>query len=139
MAKNTINLLTILGPTAAGKTAFSAQLACRVNGEIISADSRQVYRGMDIGTGKDYDDYMVDGRQVPVHLIDILEAGFEYNVYLFKQDFNRVFLDISDRGKMPVLCGGSGLYIESVLKNYRLLQVAPNEGSAGGTGDQGYW
>ncbi|MDX2429720.1 MAG: tRNA (adenosine(37)-N6)-dimethylallyltransferase MiaA [Bacteroides sp.] len=127
MKKSPINLLTILGPTAAGKTAFSAHLASRLDGEIISADSRQVYRGMDIGTGKDYGDYLVNGSQVPVHLIDILEAGFEYNVYLFKQDFSRIFLDISDRGKMPVLCGGSGLYIESVLKNYRLLQVPPNE------------
>jgi len=127
MTKHSTNLLTILGPTAAGKTAFSAQLAHRLDGEIISADSRQVYRGMDIGTGKDYEDYIVDDQQIPVHLIDILEAGFEYNVYLFKQDFFRVLTDISDRGKLPVLCGGSGLYIESVLKNYKLLRVPPNE------------
>jgi len=127
MTKHSTNLLTILGPTAAGKTAFSAQLAHRLDGEIISADSRQVYRGMDIGTGKDYEDYIVDGHQIPVHLIDILEAGFEYNVYLFKQDFFRVLTDISDRGKLPVLCGGSGLYLESVIKNYRLLKVPPDE------------
>ena len=127
MTKHSTNLLTILGPTAAGKTAFSAQLAHRLDGEVISADSRQVYRGMDIGTGKDYEDYIVDGQQIPVHLIDILEAGFEYNVYLFKQDFFRVLTDISDRGKLPVLCGGSGLYLESVLKNYRLLRVPPDE------------
>ena len=127
MTKYSTNLLTILGPTAAGKTAFSAHLARRLDGEIISADSRQVYRGMDIGTGKDYEDYIVDGQQIPVHLIDIFEAGFEYNVYLFKQDFFRVFTDISDRGKLPVLCGGSGLYIESVLKNYSLVRVPPDE------------
>ena len=127
MKKISTNLLTILGPTAAGKTAFSAHLALRLDGEIISADSRQVYRGMDIGTGKDYADYLVDGRQIPVHLIDILEAGYEYNVFLFKQDFSKIFLDITDRGKLPLLCGGSGLYIESVLKNYKLLQVPPDE------------
>ncbi len=126
MNKISTNLLTVLGPTAAGKTAFSAHLALRLDGEIISADSRQVYRGMDIGTGKDYADYFVDGRQIPVHLIDILEAGYEYNVFLFKQDFSRIFQDITDRGKLPLLCGGSGLYIESVLKNYKLLQVPPD-------------
>ena len=119
-------LLTVLGPTAAGKTAFSAHLACHLDGEIISADSRQVYRGMDIGTGKDYEDYIVGKQQIPVHLIDILEAGFEYNVYLFRQDFMRVYTDITDRGKLPVLCGGSGLYIESVLKNYKMLHVPPD-------------
>ena len=118
-----IDLLTVLGHTAAGKTAFAAHLAHRIGGEIISADSRQVYRGMDIGTGKDYKDYQVNAKQVPAHLIDILDAGSEYNVYLFKRDFFRVFTDISDRGIMPVLCGGSGLYLESVLSNSRLLNV----------------
>jgi len=127
MKERSTNLLTVLGPTAAGKTAFSAHLALHLEGEIISADSRQVYRGMDIGTGKDYDDYFVDGQQIPVHLLDILEAGYEYNVFLFKQDFSRVFLDITDRGRLPLLCGGSGLYIESVLKNYKLQQVPPDE------------
>ncbi len=127
MEKNSRKMPVVLGPTAAGKTAFAAHLASRLDGEIISADSRQVYRGMDIGTGKDYGDYMVDGNQVPAHLIDILDAGFEYNVYLFKQDFLRVYEDLSDRGKIPVLCGGSGLYIESVIKNYKLLHVPPNE------------
>jgi tRNA dimethylallyltransferase len=126
MNKISTNLLTVLGPTAAGKTVFSAHLAHRLDSEIISADSRQVYRGMDIGTGKDYADYLVDGRQIPVHLIDILEAGYEYNVFLFKHDFSRIFLDITDRGKLPLLCGGSGLYLESVLKNYKLLQVPPD-------------
>jgi tRNA dimethylallyltransferase len=123
-----IDLVTVLGHTAAGKTAFAAHLACRLGGEIISADSRQVYRKMDLGTGKDYMDYLVGDTRVPVHLIDILEAGSEYNVYLYKQDFLRVFTDISERGLMPVLCGGTGLYIESVLRNYRLLNVPLNPG-----------
>ena len=94
MEKGKLDLVTVLGHTAAGKTAFAAQLASRIGGEIISADSRQVYRGMDIGTGKDYEDYMVGGRRIPSHLIDILDAGYEYNVYLFKQDFQRVFTSI---------------------------------------------
>ncbi|MEN8204060.1 MAG: isopentenyl transferase family protein, partial [Bacteroidota bacterium] len=97
MELNPYDLIAILGHTAAGKTAFTAQLAHRLGAEIISADSRQVYRGMDIGTGKDYKDYMVDGRQIPVHLIDIVEAGYEYNVYLFKRDFLRVYTEITDR------------------------------------------
>jgi len=122
-----VNLLTVLGHTAAGKTAFAAQLAHRLGGEIISADSRQVYRGMDIGTGKDYEDYQVGKTRVPVHLIDILDAGYEYNVYLFKQDFLKVFTDISERNLLPVMCGGSGLYLESVLRNYKLLNVPINE------------
>ena len=121
-----INLLTILGHTAAGKTAFAAMLADRVGGEIISADSRQVYRGMDIGTGKDYQDYLVGNHRVPVHLIDILDAGEEYNVYRFQRDFLRLFTEISGRGGLPVLCGGTGLYIESVLRNFHLLDVPPD-------------
>ncbi len=127
MFKTCTDLLTILGPTAAGKTAFAAHIAASLDSEIISADSRQVYRGMNIGTGKDYKDYMVDGKQVPVHLIDLVDAGYEYNVFLFKQDFLRAFQDISERGKLPVLCGGSGLYIESVVRNYKLLNVPLNE------------
>jgi len=122
------DLITVLGHTAGGKTAFAAHLAHRLDGEIISADSRQVYRGMDIGTGKDYGDYLVNGQRIPVHLIDILDAGYEYNVYLFKRDFITVYTDISERGKMPVLCGGTGLYIESVLRNYRLMDVPPDTG-----------
>jgi tRNA dimethylallyltransferase len=120
------NIITVLGHTAAGKTKFAAHLAHYFSGEIISADSRQVYRRMNIGTGKDYGDYMIDGHQVPVHLLDILDAGDEYSVYLFKRDFINVFSDISERGIMPVLCGGTGLYIESVLRNYRLLDVPVN-------------
>lgn len=122
-----VDLITVLGHTAGGKTAFAAHLARQVGGEIISADSRQVYLGMDIGTGKDYEDYLVDNRPVPVHLIDILEAGYEYNVYLFKQDFLTVFTDITERDLLPVMCGGSGLYIESVLRNYKLLNVPINQ------------
>lgn len=121
-----IDLVSILGHTAGGKTAFAAHLARRLDGEIISADSRQVYRGMDIGTGKDYVDYLVDGREVPVHLLDIADAGSEYNVHFFKKDFRKSFLDISQRGKMPVMCGGTGMYIEAVLKNYRLVDVPVN-------------
>jgi tRNA dimethylallyltransferase len=120
------NLITILGPTATGKTGLAAHLAAKINGEIISADSRQVYRGMDLGTGKDYADYFVDGVEIPSHLVDIEEAGVHYNVFRFQTDFIRVFNEIQSRNKFPVLCGGSGLYIEAVLKNYRLTEVPPN-------------
>lgn len=115
--------MTVLGHTAAGKTAFAAHLAKEIGGEIISADSRQVYRGMDIGTGKDCENYLVENQRVPVHLIDILDAGYEYNVYLFKQDFLKVFSDITDREAIAIMCGGSGLYLESILRNYQLLHV----------------
>lgn len=121
------NLITILGPTASGKTSIAAKVAHVLNGEVISADSRQVYRGMDLGTGKDYADYLVDGEQIPYHLIDIVEAGYEYNVFEYQKDFLKVFEDISSRGKLPVMCGGSGLYLEAVLKNYKLIQVPINE------------
>ncbi len=117
------NLVTVLGHTAGGKTRFAACLAEKLKGEVISADSRQVYRHMDLGTGKDYEDYLVNGRQVPVHLIDILEPGNEYNVYEYQKDFIRVFQEVHARGSLPVLCGGSGLYIEAVLKGYRLIRV----------------
>jgi tRNA dimethylallyltransferase len=127
MEQSQVDLVTVLGHTAGGKTAFAAQLAYRIGGEIISADSRQVYRGMDIGTGKDYGDYLVEGQQIPAHLIDIVDAGYEYNVYLFKQDFLKVYNEIADRQRIPILCGGTGLYIESVLRNYSLLQVPENE------------
>lgn len=121
------NLLTILGPTATGKTGLAAHVAARLNGEVISADSRQVYRGMDLGTGKDYEDYFVDGVEIPSHLVDIENAGVHYNVYRFQTDFIQVFREIQSRGKFPVLCGGSGLYLEAVLKNYRLIEVPPNK------------
>lgn len=122
-----INLIAITGPTAGGKTAFAAQLAHSLDGEIISADSRQVYKNMDIGTGKDYMDYVVAGKQIPVHLIDIRKPGYKYSVYEYQQDFIKVFADVHKRNKMPVLVGGSGLYIEAVLNGYRLIQVPPNE------------
>jgi len=121
------NLLTILGPTATGKTGLAAHVAVKINGEVISADSRQVYRGMDLGTGKDYEDYFVNGVEVPSHLVDIEDAGVHYNVYRFQTDFIQVFREIQSRDKFPVLCGGSGLYLEAVLKNYRLIEVPPNK------------
>lgn len=121
------NLITILGPTATGKTGIAANLAARLNGVVISADSRQVYRGMDLGTGKDYDDYFVNGVEIPSHLVDIENAGVHYNVYRFQTDFIRVFTEIQSRKVFPVLCGGSGLYLEAVLKNYRLIEVPPNK------------
>ncbi len=127
MEKNPFDLITILGHTAGGKTAFAANLAYGVGGEIISADSRQVYRGMDIGTGKDYADYMVENVRIPVHLVDLMDAGYEYNVYLFKHDFLGAYTDISDRKLIPILCGGTGLYIESVLRNYKMIDVPINE------------
>jgi tRNA dimethylallyltransferase len=121
------NLVTILGPTASGKTALAAHLASRIDGHVISADSRQVYRGMDIGTGKDLQDYFVDGIQVPVHLINIADAGYQYNVFKYQRDFLDVYKNLKYKGIFPVLCGGSGLYLEAVLKNYRLIQVPVNE------------
>ncbi|GHT13897.1 tRNA dimethylallyltransferase 2 [Bacteroidia bacterium] len=120
------DLITILGPTASGKTTFAAALARELDTEIISADSRQVYRGMTIGTGKDLADYMVGDKQIPYHLIDICEPGEKYNVFQFQHDFHQVFAGIKAKGKRPILCGGTGLYIESVLKGYKLLDVPEN-------------
>jgi tRNA dimethylallyltransferase len=113
-------VISILGPTATGKTALAAQIAYELNGEVISADSRQVYRGMDIGTGKDYDDYIVNGVTIPCHLIDIVDPGYEYNIFEFQNDFLNAYNDIILRKKIPVLCGGSGMYLEAVLKGYQL-------------------
>lgn len=120
-------MITILGATASGKTSVATHLAKRIDGEIISADSRQVYRGMDIGTGKDIDEYTIDGFQIPFHMIDIIDAGCEYNVFEYQHDFLKVFDNVTSRNKMPVLCGGSGMYIESVLKGYKLIQVPVNQ------------
>jgi tRNA dimethylallyltransferase len=119
-------LITIVGPTASGKTVFAAALADRLNTEIISADSRQVYRAMDIGTGKDKADYTVNGRQIPCHLIDICDPGTKYNVFEYQHDFFRVYRQLRERGKLPILCGGTGLYTEAVLKGYRLPDVPRN-------------
>ena len=120
------DLITILGPTASGKTPLAAHLADKLNTEIISGDSRQVYRRMDLGTGKDLDDYTVGGEQVPYHLIDIVEPGYKYNVFEYQRDFLQAYQEITQKGKLPVLCGGTGMYIESVLKGYRLLPVPEN-------------
>lgn len=132
-------MITILGPTASGKTSLAAALASHINGmdssmwsgdthgaEIISADSRQVYRGMDIGTGKDLEDYTVGGKLIPYHLIDICDAGTKYNLFQYQQDFYDAYQDITHRGVLPILCGGTGLYIESVLKGYHLSPVPQN-------------
>ena len=120
------DLITILGPTASGKTPLAAALADRLGTEIISGDSRQVYRRMDLGTGKDLVDYVVDGHPVPYHLIDIVEPGYKYNVFEYQRDFLKAYEEIVAKGKLPVLCGGTGMYIESVLKGYRLLPVPEN-------------
>ena len=120
-------MLTLLGPTATGKTSLAARLAYHLNGEVISADSRQVYRGMNIGTGKDYDDYMVNGIQVPFHLLDIVDPGYEYNIFEYQKDFLKAYQDIFGRKKLPILCGGSGMYLEAVLKGYRLAQPANDD------------
>lgn len=117
------NFITILGPTAVGKTKLAAQLAAFFDGEIISADSRQVYRRMDIGTGKDYEDYFVNNQQIPYHLIDIIEPNQEYNLFTFIQDFNKIFKVISSANKTPFLVGGTGLYVEAILKNYKLKKA----------------
>lgn len=117
------NMLTILGPTATGKTQLAAHVASRLGGEILSADSRQIYRGMDLGTGKDLADYVVDGVNIPYHLIDMAEAGTQYNVFEFQREFKRAYENICSRVKFPVFCGGSGLYLEAVLKGYKLTQV----------------
>ena len=132
-------MITILGPTASGKTSLAAALAAQIEtldasiwggstkgAEIISADSRQVYRGMDIGTGKDLEDYTVEGKLIPYHLIDICDAGTKYNLFQYQQDFYDAYQDITHRGVLPILCGGTGLYIESVLKGYHLSPVPQN-------------
>lgn len=121
------DLITILGPTASGKTSLAATLATRLKIEIISGDSRQVYRRMDLGTGKDLSDYVVDGYKVPYHLIDIVEPGYKYNVFEYQRDFLVAYEDIKARGLLPILCGGTGMYLESILKGYRLLPVPENK------------
>ena len=126
MKQKSYDLITVLGPTASGKTRFAVQLADRLDAEIISGDSRQVYRRMDLGTGKDLDDYRIGDRSVPYHLIDIVEPGTKYNVFEYQRDFLEAYNDIHQRGRKAVLCGGTGLYIESVLRAYRLSPVPQN-------------
>lgn len=120
------DIITILGPTASGKTPFAAALAYELNSEIISADSRQIYRQMDLGTGKDLADYTINGRAIPYHLIDIAEPGYKYNVFEYQRDFLAAYEDIRQRGLLPILCGGTGMYLESVLKGYKLMPVPEN-------------
>lgn len=120
------SLITILGPTASGKTSFASTLAATLETEIISADSRQIYKGMDIGTGKDLSDYCVEGKLIPYHLIDICEPGEKYNVFQYQHAFFKVFDDLKKQQIRPILCGGTGMYIEAVLKGYKLLDVPPN-------------
>lgn len=122
-----IDILTILGPTASGKTNLACHLAYNLEGEILSGDSRQIYRSMDIGTGKDLADYIVKERPIPYHLIDIREAGEKYNIFEYQHDFYKAYSDIKERQRLPILCGGSGLYIESVLKAYSLTNVPENK------------
>jgi len=120
------NIIAIIGPTASGKTKVAVDLAFQLQTEIISGDSRQVYRGMDLGTGKDLSEYLVNGIQIPYHLIDIVDAGYKYNIYEYQNDFFEAYKTISQKNKLPILCGGSGLYVQSVLQNYNLLSVPPN-------------
>jgi tRNA dimethylallyltransferase len=120
------DLLIITGPTASGKTALAVAVARKVSGEIISADSRQVYRGMNIGTGKDYDDYLVDGIRIPCHLIDIADPGYKYNVFEYQRDFIKVYTNMKERLVFPVVCGGSGMYADSIISGYKMAEVQPN-------------
>ncbi len=119
-------LIVILGPTASGKTKAAVQLAYHLNSEIISGDSRQIYRGMNLGTGKDLDEYQLPSGSIPYHLIDIAEAGYKYNIFEFRRDFFAAFESIEKQNKLPILCGGSGLYIEAVTRNYQMSEVPPN-------------
>jgi tRNA dimethylallyltransferase len=124
--KGIYNLIIVTGPTAGGKTAFAARLAGKINGEIISADSRQVYRQMNLGTGKDYGDYIVENKIIPVHLIDICDPGTAYNVFDYQKDFYEVFAAVKNRKKVPVVCGGTGMYLEAVTAGYRMTVVPEN-------------
>ena len=125
--KYMFDLITILGPTASGKTSLAVALAADLNTEIISADSRQIYKRMDIGTGKDLEEYKYEDKEIQYHLIDICEPGYKYNLYEYQRDFNVVFQDLRTREKFPILCGGTGLYIETVLKGYSMPQVPENK------------
>ncbi|MDR2650745.1 MAG: tRNA (adenosine(37)-N6)-dimethylallyltransferase MiaA [Prevotellaceae bacterium] len=122
-----IKLLSILGATATGKTKIAVALANELNGEILSADSRQVYRNMDIGTGKDIAEYSVSGKQIPYHLIDIVDVGYKYNVFEYQRDFHKAYNDICSRNKQPILCGGSGMYIEAIVNGYNMPEAPANQ------------
>ena len=122
-----LDLITILGPTASGKTSLAVALAAHLDTEIISADSRQIYRSMDIGTGKDLSEYTYEEHAIPYHLIDICPPGYKYNLFEYIRDYNTAYADIINRGKTPILCGGTGLYIEAVLKGYSLPPVPENK------------
>lgn len=122
------DLLVITGPTASGKTSLAARIASCLNGEVISADSRQVYRGMDIGTGKDLNDYLIDGRRIPYHLIDVADPGYKYNVFEYQRDFLKVYNDLRERQIFPVVSGGSGMYADSIITGYRMYEVPPDSG-----------
>ena len=122
------DLLVVTGPTASGKTSLAVAIANRMDGEIISADSRQVYRGMNLGTGKDYDDYLIDGTSIPYHLIDIADPGYKYNVFEYQRDFIKVYTNLKERKVFPVVCGGSGMYADSIITGYKMFEVPPDSG-----------
>lgn len=122
------DLVLVTGPTASGKTSLAASIAHRLNGEVISADSRQVYRGMDLGTGKDYDDYIINGVSIKYHLIDIADPGYKYNVFEYQRDFFRIYSSMKERSVFPVVCGGSGMYADSIITGYKMMEVPPDSG-----------
>jgi tRNA dimethylallyltransferase len=118
----------ITGPTASGKTSLAVAVAGKLGGEIISADSRQVYRGMNLGTGKDYEDYLMDGKQIPCHLIDIADPGYKYNIFEYQKDFIKVYASMKERKVFPVVCGGSGMYADSIISGYKMVEVPADSG-----------
>ncbi|OFY46027.1 MAG: tRNA (adenosine(37)-N6)-dimethylallyltransferase MiaA [Bacteroidetes bacterium RBG_13_44_24] len=122
------DLLVVTGTTASGKTSLAVAVAARLGGEIISADSRQVYRGMNLGTGKDYSEYNLDGKTVAHHLIDIADPGYKYNVFEYQRDFRNVYEDLKKSGVFPVVCGGSGMYVDSIVTGYKMYEVPPDSG-----------
>lgn len=127
-SNSTYDLLVVTGPTASGKTALAVAMAKKLEGEIISADSRQVYKGMNLGTGKDYSDYFIDDTWIPCHLIDIAEPGYKYNVFEYQRDFIKVYASLKARNLFPVVCGGSGMYADSIITGYKMVEVPPDSG-----------